>query len=270
MSCFQPTKVLMCPPTYFKVNYEINPWMDVQNFVDQDLAILQWQNLYNQISCFCPDIKTIEPHPDLPDLVFIDAGFLYKNIFIPSNFRFPERQPESVIFADWFASNGYEIKKIEKEFYFEGHGDTLWVDDKTVYCGHGFRSHPDSYKHIQNILSDEAILDIRLIKLTDPRFYHLDTCFCPINKDTALVFADAIDVDSLKKIKTELDLIEVRSEDALNFACNSLVFGQHIIMPFASRWLQEQLKSRGFHVHIVEVSEFIKAGGACKCLCMPL
>jgi N-dimethylarginine dimethylaminohydrolase len=38
-------RYLMCRPTYFAVDYAINPWMDPSAPVDVDLAIAQWEAL---------------------------------------------------------------------------------------------------------------------------------------------------------------------------------------------------------------------------------
>jgi len=261
--------VLMCPPDYFGIEYEINPWMHKTNLVNQQLARQQWQNLYQTVLATGCQVKLLTPQPGLPDLVFIDAGFLYQNVFVPSNFRFPERQPEAKVFAEWLAKQGYEVRWLEN-FYFEGHGDTLWLTDKIVYCGYGFRSQPEAYPAIQKLLADVTDLEMRLVELVDPRFYHLDTCFCPLDDHTALVFPQAIEPSSLVQLRQQLELIEVTPEEAEQFICNSLVVGRQIIMPFVSERVHQLLTSKGFLVHQVSVSEFMKSGGACKCLCMPV
>lgn len=266
----QPNRILMCPPDYFTVEYEINPWMDANALVDQDLAKEQWTNLHQEISRIYPKIELLTPQPGLPDLVFCDAGFLYKNVFIPSRFRYQERQKEADVFANWFAQNGYEIRYIEADMYFEGHGDDLWVDDDTVYCGYGFRSNKETFDHLQNILSDIGKICLKTIELTDPRFYHLDTCFTPLTKNLALIYKPAISQQSIKMLEQTFELIEITDEDAFKFACNTIVLGKHLILPSASKNLQDTLRQKGFHIHIIDVSEFIKAGGACKCMAMIL
>src|SRR4051794_1804304 len=40
-----PRHYLMCRPTYFAVEYAINPWMNPGEPVDRDLAIAQWEGL---------------------------------------------------------------------------------------------------------------------------------------------------------------------------------------------------------------------------------
>ena len=37
--------VLLCPPTYYQIEYEINPWMDVKRRVNKPRAEEQYENL---------------------------------------------------------------------------------------------------------------------------------------------------------------------------------------------------------------------------------
>jgi len=62
----------------------------------------------------------------------------------------------------------------------------------------------------------------------------------------------------------------VKENDALCFACNAINVGNTIILNEISRELSDQLKTRGFHVVQTPLSEFLKAGGAAKCLVMKL
>jgi len=39
------TRLLVCPPDYFGIEYEINPWMRLSNRVDHERAVQQWHGL---------------------------------------------------------------------------------------------------------------------------------------------------------------------------------------------------------------------------------
>jgi N-dimethylarginine dimethylaminohydrolase len=145
----------------------------------------------------------------LPDLVFTDAGFLYRNYFIPSNFRFSERWAEADVFAKWFEEDGYNVHRIDPELYFEGHGDDLWVNPDTVYCGYGFRSLKVAFEHIRNLFSEIGTINMKLVELTDPRFYHLDTCFTPLRENLALIYKPGVADESIKMIQEDMELIEM-------------------------------------------------------------
>ncbi len=267
--------ILMCPPEYFDIEYSINPWMHLEVQPETNLAQKQWQNLHNTIKSLGVDIKLITPQPKLPDLVFIDAGFLHQNIFIPSNFYYPERQGERIYFSKWFKENGYEILDIDDKFKFEGHGDNLWSGDKKVFCGYGFRSQKESFVEIEISLRQKLSLDrlpfeMILMELIDSRFYHLDTCFCPLNENQALYFPGAISQNSIQLAKKHIELFEVPEEEAIKFACNSLVLDKNIIIPANCFETNKLLKNLGYTVWEVEMTEFMKSGGACKCLSMPV
>ncbi len=67
-------------------------------------------------------------------------------------------------------------------------------------------------------------------------------------------------------IANNFHTIEVCQEEALRFACNAVVIGAHVVLPAGCPQLTQELESRGYIVHSVNLSEFLKAGGAAKCL----
>lgn len=64
--------------------------------------------------------------------------------------------------------------------------------------------------------------------------------------------------------------IPVSAADAFEFACNAVNSGRNIFLNHASPALTNELQSRGFIVHQTPLSEFMKAGGAAKCLTLKL
>src|SRR4030067_2031594 len=164
-------KVLMCPPTYFSVDYEINPWMDKTNKVDRKLAQKQWEDLFNTYKRFGVEVETIEPVKGLPDMVFTANGGLVKNgKVVLANFRYPERKLESTYFGEWFKTAGFEVVKLSEGEYFEGQGEALWFGD-TLVAGWGFRANLEAHKKLQETIAPSLLP----VKLVNPNFYHLDT-----------------------------------------------------------------------------------------------
>ena len=110
------------------------------------------------------------------------------------------------------------------------------------------------------------------MELADRRFYHLDTCFCPLGARTALWFPRAFDRYGRRVFERLIpDLIDVSEADAVRFACNAIVVGRAVVMQAgASAALHRRLKRRGFEVYSVDLSEFLKAGGSAKCLVLRL
>ena len=58
-----------------------------------------------------------------------------------------------------------------------------------LWAGYGFRSELDSHPYLAKWLKLEVIS----LRLIDPRFYHLDTCFCPLDGGWLLYYPQAFD-----------------------------------------------------------------------------
>ena len=261
---------LMCEPRYFEVSYVINPWMaGNQGLVNKKLAVRQWKNLHDVLSNKA-SISLIEPVAGLPDMVFTaNGGFVcHDHEVIVSSFRHPERQAEPPHFSKFFEGSGYRVMRLGGDTRFEGAGDALYDSSGQVWVGYGHRSDVEAINEIAIIAHVRA----NGLTLIDPRWYHLDTAFCPLANGYVIAYEKAFSAQGTDKIKNEFGdrVIWVSDEDANNFACNAVNIGNDIIMNRASDGLKAVLNKNNFNVIEVDVSEFIKAGGACKCLTLEL
>jgi len=261
----------MCPPDYFTVDYVINPWMaGHEDSLSIDRAKEQWRRLCDQVSEFA-EIVTIDPDPGLPDMVFTaNAGVVYGDRAIASHFMPMERRPEEVIFKKWFRDNGFELLELDEKIGFEGAGDCL-LDRRGawLWTGYGFRTEIEAHKEIEDFFDREVVS----IRLTDERFYHIDTCFCPLTDGFLMYHPPAFDYESRIKIESRIPphkRIIVDTLDAGNFACNAINIGDRVILHQASDPLKARLMLAGFKVHEVDLTEFLKAGGSAKCLSLKI
>ena len=260
----------MCPPDYFSIEYSINPWMHPEKEQASDAKVEQWNQLKDAFEGIGVELSLITPQQGLPDMVYVDVGVIYEKTFIPSNFKFPERQPERAHFVKWFEDHGYTIAPIDSAFSFEGHGDTLW-SGKNLYCGFGFRTSVEAHQELREIFARlGADVNVVPVELVDDRFYHLDTTFCPLDDKRALIYKPGVSKNALAMLAKRLELIEVSEEDALKFACNAVVVDKHVLIPAGATQTNKTLETLGYMVHEIEMTEFMKGGGACKCLSMPL
>jgi len=266
----QPT-FLMCPPTLFEVDYVINPWMAGNIHRSQrNRAMEQWIHLYRAISDVA-EVELIEPQPGSPDMVFIaHAGLVLHGVVTLSSFFHRQRQMEEQHYRRWFLDHGFLVLDSRRETPFEGEGDALFSPEgKLLWAGHGVRSSDCSHRSLVQNFS----VPLESLRLVDPRFYHLDTCFCPLVDGYLLYFPQAFDTDSLERIGKyypEENRIAVSEQDAVHFACNSVNVGHTIILSEVSDELSGRLEQRGFRVVQVPLSEFLKSGGAAKCLSLRL
>ena len=255
---------LMCPPDYYEIAYEINPWMSVKRKVNTKLARKQWEALYQLLTQKLKvKVELLKPVSKLPDLVFTaNGGLAYKNYFVRANFRYKQRQSEAPFFEDWFAKKGWKVKRVPPVHHFEGEGDALFLGD-VLYTGYHFRSDIEAHELVAETLGAQSYA----LELVDGRFYHLDTCFAPLNEKSALVYFPALEPYSREIIcETIPDSVEVPEAEALRFACNAVVVGQDVILNSGCPETEAALHSRGFKTHTLDFSEFIKAGGSAKCL----
>ncbi len=262
----------MCPPDHFTVAYEINPWMHTEVMVDADRARAQWDGLAASLVAAGACIESMTPVAGLPDLVFTaNAGVVDGKVFVPARFRNPERQPEVEPDVAWFRANGYDVVALPDGMVLEGAGDALpfrgrdgrWV----VVAGYRTRSDARSHAALSRLLG----VPVRSVELVDPRLYHLDLTFCPLDARRALVVPSAWDRYG-GKVVAELvpEPIELLPEEALAFAANAVVVGDVVVMPACPARVGRLLERAGFTVQVCDVSEFLKAGGGCRCLTLAL
>lgn len=266
----QPT-FLMCPPTLYDVNYVINPWMAGNvNRSSRENATRQWENLHTALTGVAR-VELLGQQAGSPDMVFTaNAGLVRKGVVALSRFLHAERQGEEPHFRKWFDDCGFAVRELPRAVPFEGEGDALFeADDSRLWAGHGMRSRRASHDYLWATWGIE-VLSLQLI---DPRFYHLDTCFCPLFGGYLLYYPDAFNAESQTRIASRYDggkRIAVSVSDALRFACNAINVGKTIILNEVSPELVSVLKGHGFNVIQVALNEFLKAGGAAKCLVLRL
>lgn len=189
---------------------------------------------------------------------------------VPSNFVYPERRGESPLYRRWLADQGMELLELDHDTAFEGQGDALPDPARgLLWGGYGQRSSLEAFMELSTLWDVEIVP----LRLTDARFYHLDTCFAPLENGTVMVYPGALDPDSMEEIHRRVpreQLITIDITDALRLACNVVEANGTLFMHAGSSSLLERLNVADYRVVIASVSEFVKAGGACKCLTLRL
>jgi lysine-ketoglutarate reductase/saccharopine dehydrogenase-like protein (TIGR00300 family) len=260
-------RFMMCAPDFYDVDYVINPWMEGNiHKSSRDRAVEQWQQLYCILAEYA-NVDLIQPQKGVPDLVFTaNAGLVLEKTAVLSRFFHKERQGEEPYFQQWFEENGFTVHVLPKDLPFEGAGDALLDrEGRWLWAGYGFRSELDSHAYLSKWL-DIEVLSLRLM---DDRFYHLDTCFCPLADGYLLYYPPAFDSYSNRRIEMHVPAekrITVSELDAVNFACNAVNIDKLIVMNKASDDLKDKLGDAGFRIIETPLTEFLKAGGAAKCL----
>jgi N-dimethylarginine dimethylaminohydrolase len=261
------TRILMCEPTYYGIEYEINPWMSRQRGAAPERARDQWQRLYDTLVGLGVSVERMTPQPGLPDLVFTaNAGMVYRDRFFSSRFRYEVRARETPHFDSWFAAHGFTVETLPEGMYFEGAGDALFCG-RALFAGYRIRSDVQGHQYLARVLHVQVLP----LELVNPYFYHLDTCFCPLAPGEALWYPDAFDAYGRRVIQAHIPHLVAASEaDARRFGCNAVVVGRSVVVNAGCDQLAEDLRARGYDPIAVELDEFIKAGGSAKCLTLRL
>lgn len=260
-------RFLMCAPDYYDVDYVINPWMEGNiHKSSRDRAVEQWEQLHHILKDHTI-VDLVQPQLGVPDMVFTaNAGLVLGDNVVLSRFFHKERQGEEPYFKQWFEDKGYKVYELPKDLPFEGAGDALLDrEGRWLWAGYGFRSELDSHPYLAKWL-DIEVLSLRLM---DERFYHLDTCFCPLKGGYLLYYPPAFDSYSNRVIEMRVPLekrIAIDEADAVNFACNAVNIDSIVVMNKASDALKARLAEAGSQVIETPLTEFLKAGGAAKCL----
>jgi lysine-ketoglutarate reductase/saccharopine dehydrogenase-like protein (TIGR00300 family) len=266
-----PDRYLMCPPEFFQVDYVINPWMEGNiDRANGVLAAEQWHRLH-VILAGQGKVELITPLAGSPDMVFTaNAGLVLGDQAVLSRFLHRERQAEEPHFRDWFKQHGFRVHELPKDLPFEGAGDALFDRVQPVlWAGYGFRTELDSHALIAELLGVEVVS----LRLIDKRFYHLDTCLCPLERGFLMYYPPAFDARSNTQIERRIPAekrLVLDEPDAIHFAANAVNIGETLVLHRASDSLKTQLSAAGFQVVEASLTEFIKSGGAARCLTLRL
>lgn len=257
-------KVLMCPPDYFAIEYEINPWMHKDNPVNKEKAQKEWQAVYDAYIQSGIKVELMKPTKGLPDMVFTaNGGLVHGNTFICSKHNHPERAGEEKHFQKWFADHGYTVHTLKH--HQSGEGDALFFRD-TLYLAYGFRSSRASHDEIKNILGVKTVS----LKLINPFFYDFDTAFCPVGDKAILYYPEAFDRESRLFLRSIPDAFPIDGSEAKGFLSNSVLVGDTLFVEYLDHQLETLLKGIGVKAREFEMGEFKKSGGGIKCITLYL
>lgn len=253
----------MCPPTHFEIEYAINAWTNIEDSIDHDRAMEEWETLKQTYEAQGIRVEVVPPTAGAIELTFIgDSIFLYNGRAISSRFRFSERAAEVPASAAYFGARGFQLHTLPEGLHYEGNGDSL-IWNGVMLGGWGIRSDRDAYRHIAAIFDVETIP----LQLVQP-FYHLDLALCPLNDKILAYYPGAFTPESRELInKLSPRAIPIAEGEVMSFGLNGKVIGNCIVMngrPCPD--LRGQIEALGLRIITVNTDEFNKAGGAAKCL----
>lgn len=270
----EPQRVLMCTPDAFDVVDVKNAFMEGNvGTVDRDLAREQWEALRRTFEAAGHEVLTIDAAPGLEDMVFSanqvlpGMGIDGRPYAVLGRMRHPSRRLEVSHFRAWFEERGYRILELPDSVeLFEGQGDAIWHPGRALlWGGYGHRTSLEAYEAISDLLGVPVIA----LDLVHESFYHLDTAFCALSPEAALVFPGAFTGEGLAMVRRMFPrVVEVGDREASEaFACNAHALdGRTVVIQRGAAETVARLAAAGFDPVEVETGEFIKSGGSVFCM----
>ncbi len=257
---FRPRRYAMTPPTFFAVEYAINPWMDPSVDVDPHVAMSQWEALRRTYKELGHVVEMVEPLEGLPDMVYAaNGGLMVNGKAVVARFTHPQRAGEAAAYAEWMTRRGYEPE--QTRYPNEGQGDLLVVGS-IILAGHGFRTDRRAHDEISAIVG----MPVVSLELVDPRFYHLDTALAVLDDTAVAYYPPALSADSRDCLLALFpDAIAVADADAHVLGLNVVSDGLNVVLPATAVGFAEQLRDAGFTPIGIDFSELLKGGGSVKC-----
>jgi N-dimethylarginine dimethylaminohydrolase len=206
--------------------------------------------------------------PGLSDMVFaMNHGLVDGQRAVVSRFRPEHRCGEQGHAARWFTEQGFALVDPTAPPQARWESGEAFLFNGTVLATSGVRSTPDGWEAVARAL-DIAIVPLTL---TGGLYYHLDTCFCPLDSRRALLAPAAFTPDSLQRLLEVVPEPFLLDEDeAHTLVANSCIVGDRLVMPACPPRVGRWLEQAGFAIQVVDTSEFERLAGAVRCLTLPL
>lgn len=256
---------LMVEPTFYQINYSINPYMDPTVPVAHDLAQEQWINLKNALENAGAQVKVMGGSIDHPDMVYaMNLAYVREDgEALLSNMAYSQRAGERPFTEGALTHLNYRLHTVG-EYGWEA-GDVFPLHDDYIAVGVGPRTSLQAAK----VIAAWAQRKLIVLPATRPEAYHLDLSFMPLADGRGLVHPRAWANEGWDELKNHLSsyLILTEEETFVQFAANSIIIGSHILLPLGvSLRVKNWLETEGFTWEEVDVSEFHKGGGSLRCM----
>ena len=258
--------LLMCRPDFFRITYQINPYMDLSKQPDHELLMAEYAQIVASHIAAGRTVRFVEPVEGLPDMTYTANHALIRgNKAVLANLP-KERSGELTFIKTWLSNNGFEV--FECPFLLSGQGDSLPTGTGSVIKGRGWRSDPRSDEFVHEKLGYEIIP----IQTNGPEWYDNDLVFGILRPGLIAVCFDALDEASQATIRARKDFktIEVHIDEARLGACNLVSDGTTITMMDKAPLLAAKLRELGFTVIELPITQLWLGGGGIRCTTLAL
>jgi dimethylargininase len=184
------------------------------------------------------------------------------------------RQVEvEAIEGDFAAAGVGVIARLEAPATAEG-GDMLWLDDRTLVVGRGYRTNDAGIEALRGALPNVDVIAVDL-----PHYHgrdevmHMLSLISPLADDLAVVYLPLMPVRLLELLEARgVDFVEVPDEEFESMACNVLALGPRRALTLdGNPETRRRLEAAGVEVIVYAGEDLSRKGdGGPTCLTRPL
>ena len=155
-------------------------------------------------------------------------------------------------------------------------GDVVWIDDRTLAVGRGYRTNEEGIRQLEEILGDsiDELIVVPLPHYRGPNdVFHLMSVLSPIDRDLALVYSPLLPVPFREWLLARGTwLVETSEAEFDSLGCNLLTLAPRRCVAVAGNPVTRgRLESEGVEVHVLRGQEMcLKGLGGPTCLTRPL
>jgi N-dimethylarginine dimethylaminohydrolase len=181
-----------------------------------------------------------------------------------ANFTSPPRKGEAKVGRAFFEQMGFHI--LQPPYHWEGEADLKFIRKNLYIGGYGQRTEREAL----DWMADKVSADIVEVRLNDPKLYHFDCSFFPLDSDKALVAVAALDPGDVAKIEKVVNIVEVPREYVYDGWTNSVRLGSRLLHADSGERsnaaMRDLVGRHGFELECVNLSEFGKSGADLSCM----
>ncbi len=273
--------IMKSPVTAWKNTNNVKKYWKDLNFISQpkfDKAVFQFNQLTSLIESFGTEILMLPKNDEtnLDSIYTHDAGIATSEGIIICNMGKKIRKNEPMALKNFLIENNLPIVgEIKDPGIIEG-GDIIWINERTVAVGEGYRTNKKGIQQLRDILGNQVddVIPVPLPHWLGPEnCLHLMSNVSPIDHNLFLIYPKLLPVKFIKFLKNQnIKLIKVPDKEYESMACNVLPLApKKCIMMSGNPITKTLLESNNVEVFTYDGSEIsLKGAGGPTCLTRPI
>ena len=245
---------------------------------DFSRAVAEYERFLGLLDRSGADVLSLPAGEDvgLDSIYTRDASIVCERGVILCSMGKPLRAGEPAAQGAAFARWGIPVVgRIEPPGRLEG-GDVVWLDDRTIVVGRGYRTNDEGIRQLRALLAD-SIDEFVVVPLPHWRgpgdVFHLMSILSPVDHDLAVVYSSLMPVTFHERLAARgIELIEVPDNEFDSMGANVLALSpRRVVMLEGNPRTRALLKRAGADVREYSGREIsLKGGGGPTCLTRPI